>query len=100
MLDSPYEQNSVRQMGTPEADFSRTFQLGAKTVKRLGKVIIHHTSQIKSLKAEHLEYHPFCHLMTQILCIIFYRERSGSVVECLTRDRRAAGSSLTGVTAL
>ena len=29
-----------------------------------------------------------------------FRERSGSVVECLTRDRRAAGSSLTGVTAL
>ena len=28
------------------------------------------------------------------------RERSGLVVECLTRDRRAAGSSLTGVTAL
>ena len=28
------------------------------------------------------------------------REGSGSVVECLTRDRRAAGSSLTGVTAL
>ena len=28
------------------------------------------------------------------------RERSGSVVECSTRDRRAAGSSLTGVTAL
>ena len=27
-------------------------------------------------------------------------ERSGSVVECLTRDRRAAGSSLTGVTEL
>ena len=27
-------------------------------------------------------------------------ERSGSVVECLTWDRRAAGSSLTGVTAL
>ena len=26
--------------------------------------------------------------------------RSGSVVECLTRDRGAAGSSLTGVTAL
>ena len=30
----------------------------------------------------------------------FLRERSGSVVECLTRDRRAGGSSLTGVTAL
>ena len=28
------------------------------------------------------------------------RERSGSVVECLTQDRGAAGSSLTGVTAL
>ena len=28
------------------------------------------------------------------------RELSGSVVECLTRDPRAAGSSLTGVTAL
>ena len=27
-------------------------------------------------------------------------ERSGSVVECLTRDRGAAGSSLTGVNAL
>ena len=27
-------------------------------------------------------------------------ERSGSVVECLTRDRRAAGSSLTGLNAL
>ena len=29
-----------------------------------------------------------------------HRERSGSVVECLIRDRRVAGSSLTGVTAL
>ena len=28
------------------------------------------------------------------------RERSGSVVECLTRDRGAPDSSLTGVTAL
>ena len=28
------------------------------------------------------------------------RERSGSVVECLTPDQRATGSSLTGVTAL
>ena len=30
----------------------------------------------------------------------YFRERSGSVVECLTRDREAAGSSLTGITAL
>ena len=29
-----------------------------------------------------------------------HRERSGSVLECLTRDLRAAGSSLTSVTAL
>ena len=28
------------------------------------------------------------------------RERSGSVVECLTRDRGAVGSNLTGITAL
>ena len=31
---------------------------------------------------------------------IICREGSGSVVECLTRHRRAVGSSLTGVTAL
>ena len=29
-----------------------------------------------------------------------FRERNGSVVECLTRDQVAAGSSLTGVIAL
>ena len=29
-----------------------------------------------------------------------FLERSGSVVECFTRDREAAGSSLTGVTSL
>ena len=28
------------------------------------------------------------------------REHSGSVVECLTQDRGAAGSSLTGITVL
>ena len=33
-------------------------------------------------------------------CQLQVREHSGSVVECLTQDRRAAGSSLTGVTAL
>ena len=31
---------------------------------------------------------------------IIHGERSGLVVECLTRDRGSAGSSLTGVTAL
>ena len=32
--------------------------------------------------------------------LIQIRERSGSVVECLTRNRGAAGLNLTGVTAL
>ena len=40
----------------------------------------------------------FFSVSSHVACRI--RERSGSVVECLTRDRRAAGSSLTGVTAL
>ena len=31
---------------------------------------------------------------------VISKERSGSVVECLTHDQRVAGSSLTGVTAL
>ena len=34
------------------------------------------------------------------LDILSERERSGSVVVCLTQDRAAAGWSLTGVTAL
>ena len=32
--------------------------------------------------------------------IQIWREHSGSVIECLTRDREAAGLSLTSVTAL
>ena len=40
------------------------------------------------------------HISKQCLPLTLLRERSGSVVECLTRDRRAAGSSLTGVTVL
>ena len=51
-----------------------------------------------------LENAPTPHpLNLRSMCIFLQRrkwERSGSVVECLTRDRRAAGSSLTGVTAL
>ena len=45
-----------------------------------------------------LSYHLFgvyLHLIT-----FYNRERSGSVVECFTRDRGVAGLSLTGVTAL
>ena len=39
-------------------------------------------------------------LIFDSLCLNTDRESSGSVVECLTGDRGAAGSSLTGVTAL
>ena len=52
-------------------------------------------------------YHSVTPLHVAFKTIIFiinllqcYRERSGSVVECLTWDEGAAGSSLTGVTAL
>ena len=47
----------------------------------------------------------FSNIAVSILFLAFlyaadFRERSGSVVECLAQDRGAAGSSLTGVTAL
>ena len=48
------------------------------------------------LTTKSFESNPFSHLKRHKLP----RERSGSVVEYLTRDRGAAGSSLTGVTAL
>ena len=59
--------------------------------------------------------HVFCHMLIFYTIKIFkkffqeyhqgvkqflLRERSGSVVECLTQDRGAVGSSLTGVTVL
>ena len=49
-----------------------------------------------------LKYHVFVNIMENGAFASFsmYIERSGSVVECLTLDRRAAGSSLTSVTAL
>ena len=37
-------------------------------------------------------------LLSLLLLLLLFRGHSGSVVECLTRDRGAAGSSLTGVT--
>ena len=36
----------------------------------------------------------------RFIITVYNGERSGSVVECLTGDRGAAGSSLTGVTVL
>ena len=51
--------------------------------------------------SQHKPYgHRGCYLAVKVVSNTLKRERSGSVVECLTRDRRAAGSSLTGVTAL
>ena len=43
--------------------------------------------------------HTFVEIDHEIISTVI-RERSGSVVECLTRNRRAAGSNLTDVTAL
>ena len=43
---------------------------------------------------------PKIYICKQIDVLEYLKERSGSVVECLTQDRRAVGSSLTGVTAL
>ena len=41
------------------------------------------------------------HPAISVNCYMGYcRERSGSVVECLTLDQRAAGSNLTGVSVL
>ena len=42
-------------------------------------------------------YHTFAYRQGTLF---YVQERSGSVVECLTRDREAKGSSLTGVTGL
>ena len=42
-------------------------------------------------------------MFSSVLCLLSHccsRERSGSVVECLTRDPGATGSSLTGITVL
>ena len=38
--------------------------------------------------------------MYACVCVCVCVDRSGSVEECLTRDPRAAGSSLIGITAL
>ena len=56
----------------------------------------------------HISFHIILHLkcnleqtkIKQRFFSSFFRERSASVEDCLTRGREAAGSSLTGVTAL
>ena len=55
---------------------------------------------LASTGIEKLSLQSFPHTYKCIQKEIYFWERSGSVVECLPRDRRAAGSSLTGVTAL
>ena len=44
-------------------------------------------------------YHECVHGSFSLNLQVVIGERSGSVVECLTRDQGTAGSSLTGVTA-
>ena len=43
---------------------------------------------------------PIVYFKGSVSSQVEFRERNGSVVECLTRDHRDAGLSLTGVTAL
>ena len=47
----------------------------------------------KKITIKHKKYFAFLNLYSYLLW-----ERSGSVVECLTQDRKAAGLSLTSVT--
>ena len=57
---------------------------------------------MRSANAQRMDRLPLIHVkvfvQNPITCMIW--ERSGSEVECLTRDRGVAGSSLTGVTDL
>ena len=55
-----------------------------------------HTGLSGYVKLAYLSYTAY----VEVIILSRMRERSGSVVECLTGDRRAAGSSLTGVTGL
>ena len=63
-------------------------------VTEIYNMTLEHVSIQLSLTVE------FCILLLFSKGLTEVRERSGSVVECLTQDRRAVGSSLTGVTAL
>ena len=67
------------------------------------------TVSVDTIELVHIAKHHFSLLTLSVanvtvsvdaieLCVV--GERSGSVVECLIRDRRAAGSSLTGITML
>ena len=46
------------------------------------------------------EFNKFNNTRARMLDSIYHMKRSGSEVDCLTRDRGSTGSSLTGVTAL
>ena len=69
----------------------------------LSFVHMHKTMQLRSYCTSMHVHDVHCEIfdVTSIKgAIIVFREHSGSVVECVTRDRETAGSSLTGVTAL
>ena len=56
----------------------------------------YYLEQILATRAQ--TYNVSLKIMTAL--VKYWKGHSGSVVECLARDRGAAGSSLTGVTAL
>ena len=75
--------------------------MGPNCLERLSADDKSCSKQIKSLSGSSPYLFFFYFEGTQIFFkSLKFRERSGPVVECLTRDRGAAGSSLTRVTAL
>ena len=84
-------------LGTRGVDFLFVPGWGAQRKNKQTKVLRPHFIHIENNDKLTLRH------MFRTPCKVFpttTRERSGSVVECLTRDRRVASSSLTGVTAL
>ena len=78
----------------------RTVCIGYQQMTLLGKELMHVFAAIYFSTMQYYQITPIS------LCLWFLphqneiREGSGSVVECLTGDRGATGSSLTGITAL
>ena len=88
-------QNRDRSILKPTANWSPyIFTLVQKVKHRVYKI---HVFEVKQYFAETLQVISF---KNDAYFLHGRRERSGSVVKCLTRDRGAAGSSLTGVNAL
>ena len=83
--------------------------LGPSARKDVSTAGNYHIRQFMKDSSNRIGSYTFCYVLDSCFhtskllnfkVLIFDLKRSGSVVECLTRDRRAAGLSLTGVTAL